>query len=435
MGELRRMVESEGAARTAVTLMEAFRSKKIDYRKINLHEVATAFLGSNWYDALQEGRQFGGPAVEAALSRSMREGRVLESEGVKRLLETGSGAAAVNSSAFRVITSQIMLSAIWEGLADPALIGDRLCQVIDTPLVGPETIPGPESIKGGAGKVGEGQDYPIRGFGERKTVTPEKIKTGLIVQLTKELITSAQSGLANMRIMDKARSVGFEVRYDREVRILKVVLGIVNPYNENGTALNTYYLTGDTHPFESGGSAPDPKASWINKLGNNLVDFTDVNEILNLFQSMTDPAADTRGSSAGRRAMIMPDTLLVMPYKEMTALTILNPIEVRRGSDPITISASPIPRVLGNLQLVSSPVAHQLLVDNGVAASVANEYHVALNRGRAFAYAQVWAPTVTEAPAGHPDEFSADVVAQFKASEMGEAIVLNPRAAVLMTNA
>src|SRR5690606_36216138 len=99
VSEIRNLVEAQGARNAALTLLALLESGHARYDEFNLHDLATAFLGSAWHE---------GPMHPA---RSLVES--------KRLLETGgTGAAAVNTTAFKVVTSQIMLNATMAGLQD-----------------------------------------------------------------------------------------------------------------------------------------------------------------------------------------------------------------------------------------------------------------------------------------------------------------------------
>lgn len=407
MSEIRNLVEAHGARNAALTLLALLESGGARYDEMNLHDLATAFMGSGWHEGpLGQGRNL----VEA-----------------RQLLETGSGSQAVNSTAFKVITSQIMIMAMMDGAQGTRLVGDSLVRTVPTKLLGAETIPGVEGIKGGSGTVKEGTPYPKRGLGERTQTTPEKIKQGLILALTKELITATQSGLAQARLMDKARAVGFEPRYNKEERILRAVLGLTNSYVENKVSLNTYYLAGDTHPFQAGQAAADPNAVYRNKVANNLADHTDVNVLLQLFNRMSDPAT-------GRPVLVQPDTYLITPGLEMTAHMVLRATEVRVGTNPISIASSPVPGALGRITPVVSEIAGRLLVASGLTQAQADQYQVLFEKSKAFWYQEVWPTTITEAPADHPDNFNNDIVSQFKASEFGEVMVADPRSTVLATN-
>ena len=85
------------------------------------------------------------------------------------------------------------------------------------------------------------------------------------------------------------------------------------------------------------------------------------------------------------------------------------------------------PNPVGPLQVVTSPIAYQLLVGSGLTATQVNDYWYVGDFKRAFAYMENWPITVTQAPLNSEAEFNQDIIVRYKASERGAAAVMNPR--------
>jgi hypothetical protein len=205
------------------------------------------------------------------------------------LLEAG---GAVNTGNFSNITGQIVYSKIMDAYNAPGFIGDRLVETIPTNFSG-EKIPGIGQIGDEAESIAEGNPYPLAGFSEEWIETPATIKRGFIVGVTKEAIFFDRTGL----ILKRAGDVANWVRVNKEKRILDLVLGITTTYRRNGGAAQATY--GDT-PFDNLAAS------------NALVDWTDIENALLLFDALSDP-------NTGEPIVIQPDQIIVPTALVMTA--------------------------------------------------------------------------------------------------------------------
>ena len=170
---------------------------------------------------------------------------------------------------------------------------------------------------------------------------------------------------------------------------------------------------------------------WINQIGsNNLVTWDNIDTAMQKFFQMTDPVT-------GEYISMAPKELLVMPQKMFTAKAMMTATAVQslpyggtsgttRGT--VTVSASPI----AGLEVLSSIYAYGQLVASGVSASTAAQYWLLADLQRAFGYVENFPLTVVQAPTNSEAEFNNDIVARFKASEMGIPVVLEPRATVIV---
>lgn len=317
------------------------------------------------------------------------------------VLEAG---GPVNTGHFANITGQIVYSKVMSEYNSPAFIGDQLVEVIPTNLDG-EKIPGVGLIGDQAASIPEGQPYPLAGFGEEWVETPPTIKRGFQVGVTKEAIFFDRTGLVLRRAGDVASQIGI----NRENRILDVVCGITTTYRRNGAAAEATYS--DT------GSFGDNIAG-----SNTLVDWTDIENALLLFDALSDP-------NTGEPIVIMPDTILVPTALLMTANRIVNATQIVYGatgsSSATTLAQSGNPLQGMPFKVVSSPRVK-------LRTSSASTWFIGQFK-KGFAYMENWPITVQQAPVNSEAEFTSDIVARFKVSERGAAGVLDPRYAVKNT--
>jgi len=354
----------------------------------SIREIAEALCGSEWVNRLN-------PAYAGGRSLSAG-GMDLSEAGAIELFEDVGG---VGVGSFLNITNTLLSSKIHEGYSNPLFIGDSLVTRVPTRLSG-ERIATAGSIDEDADIVPEMDTYPTVGFGEHFIQTPSTLKRGLIVGVSREAIFFDQTG----QVAQRAFSAGEVLGRNREKRIIDVVIGVSNPYSENGTALNTYLTSG----------------LYTNSIGTNeLIDWTDVEGAQVNLWSHTDPANT-------EPIVVVPDTIIVHSTKLWTARRIISAVEIRTNTASAvqtTIAGNPIP---SGLRAVASPFADARFTAGTVLTTT---WFFGAPR-RAFLYMENWPLTVTQAPANEPAEFEQDIVLRVRASERGVAAVQEPRAMV-----
>jgi hypothetical protein len=349
----------------------------------------------------------------------LEDDRPIGLEGVKRLynpegspMDISEATGGVHSSAFANITGQIVFSRILQGYMSEDFVVSRMVSTIPTSLKGEKipginklTDPGQDSLV-----VDEGEEYATQGFGENWIETPVPFKRGRIVPVTKEAIFFDRTNL----VLSRASQVGELIGTNKEKRLLDMVIGGAKTYNRNGTAYWTYY-----------GLADASTAPYVNHLdANELIDWTDINNLETLFAKLTDPDTGEPIIMTGRQ-------LLIGPQLRMTANRILTATNTRTGTNPVVEAANPL-ATMGISTFVSRLLYARLIATDtyGHSESATNAagYYWYGDFKKAFAYMQNWALTTSRAPTNSEAEFSQDIVARFKASEMGAAAVLEPRA-------
>lgn len=391
---LKSLYESLGARECVARLSEGMNKGLFRPEDFSLRELAEAFLGENWVKRLHP-------------QNVARYGQV-------PLLEAGEG---VDVSAFSNITGQIFYNKILEGWTLVTKMSDQLVSTVSTKLDG-EKMPWLSHVISEGDAIRPGGNYPEANFSERYIETPATTKYGMIVSVTKEAIFFDLTG----QMMRAAGEVGEKLGYNKEKRVLKLVLGLTNSYKLNGTSLNTYLTSG---------------SNWINSASSSpLVDWTSLEQAYILFSKIKDPDTNLP-------IIVEPKDVFVMPAKYFTASRIANATEVETTYPGYGASSPAAP---GNVKMktgnpvpwkmtpITSPLAYQLLVDSGLTDTQAREYWYIGDFKKAFAYMENWPLTVSQAPAGNVKEFEQDIVVRYKASERGVPAVMDPRYVAKFTN-
>lgn len=313
---------------------------------------------------------------------------------IKPLLEAG----PIDHATFSNITGQLFFTSTLEAFDQPALIGTTLTRNVPTDLQGEERIPGISLPGDEAEAIGENQPYPEVGVSEEWIMTPEKVKRGYILSLSKEAVRGDLTGL----LLDRSNKGSEMMGLNKEKRILDAVLGIDTLYRRNdGTAQATY---GNTHT----------DGDFDNLQSSTLVDFTDIEEALLLFDAINDPNTG-EPVMIGTRQLIVPTALL------FTARSIVQATEIREVTATNTTTLSPNPLTGTPLDITSN----QYVEDR---ASSTQWFIGDFTRG--FTYRENWPITTEEEREGGPRHFSHDTVARFKVSEKGVPAVEEPRYSV-----
>lgn len=308
--------------------------------------------------------------------------------------------ANVDTAAFANIQGQIIYNRLLAGYQNPAFIGDKLVETIPTPFNG-EKIAGITNLGDTAATVNEGAVYPDAVVGEDYITTPATTKRGMIVNVTKEAVFFDRTG----DVLRQSGTVGYDLGLNREKRILALVVGVTNNYSRKGFGVENTY--------QSAVSLPD--VDWINiKATNGFTDWESIEAAKALLDAMLDP------NTGEPMATDIPQ--IVVPEALRTrADLVIGATQVRTGTDPVTLSPNPF---------ATKQVESNQFVD---AAQGNGTTWYCGNFKRAFAYMENWPITVTQSLMGSEAEFTKDIIARYKASERGNAAVIDPRYVVKNT--
>jgi len=295
---------------------------------------------------------------------------------------------AVDTAAFSQLMKQLAFTQTLEGYQRPELVGDQLVTVIPTVFNG-EKIPGAGRVGDAVEIVGEGNPYPQATFMEEWVDTPETIKRGLILDITKEILFYDRTGI----VLQRAEQLGEEVAVNREKRILDVVCGIATVYRRNGGAAQATYSTDNTVTT------------------NALADYTDIDAVDQKFNALVDP-------TSGEPIAISPDVLLVPKALQNTANRIVNSTLIRQISSSNAVETE----TPGNSLNQSFRVISGSYVKQRTSSDTTWFYG---QPKKAFAYMENWPLRLEQAPANSEASFERDIVARFKVSERGAAAVMD----------
>ncbi len=378
--ELKRRYELDGSEKTIKHLSEALQEGHLKPENFSVRDLAEALIpdGHEWVRQLDP------------------------RNGGTSMMESGEG---VDVTAFQNVTGQIIQAKILEAYEQEAFVASKLVDTISTRMDG-EKISSAAWDSTGLNPIGPGMPYPSLGVSEDYIETPETVKHGFIVPITKEALFFDRTHL----ILSRASEVGEVLGLNKEKRILDMVLGVTNSYKWKGTSYSTY----------------DSGTNWKNILtSNELVDWTNVDAAEQLFADNLDP-------NTGEPVLLNGTTVLVMPAYRHAAHRVFNASEITynsSGGANSSIAANP----MKGYQVHESRLAYRRILEDGESTENGKKYWYIGDFRKAFAYMENWPITVSQASANSDADFNNDIVVRFKASERGAAAVLNPRYIVKCT--
>lgn len=338
--------------------------------------------------------------------------------------KTMEAAGAVSSDAFLTITQQFVYSSVLDAYSAPELIFSNMIPTRSSPFR-VEKIPGVTNIGDEATVVNEGDEFPLAGVSEDYVETPETVKRGMRIPITKEAIFFDRTGLVAQRCAE----IGTWLGVHKEKRAVDCVTDLnttAHRYRWRGVSTNTAVTQIATYGDNSGDH------TWDNLAASNaLTDYESLNTAWQLLRGMKDPFTDEPlGDFLTPKHIIFPPTLAFKaPFTVGGEVRKANPGFASSGNPSVTTIQNPVAKIIGNLELVSS----QLLQSRQVAASEPTTTWYMGDITKAFAYIENWPLAVLSMGAGSHDEFTRDIVQQFRVSERGAYATMQPRAIVKCT--
>jgi hypothetical protein len=362
----------------------------------------------NWWEGFVRDLESGHLKPQDFSIADLFENLVQDGHELRRLFDPRRGptnvlheaAGAIVSSDFSSITGQIIYSMMMNDLKAEDFPFQGLIPTQSTQFDG-EKIPGISNLGDLAEIVPENEDYPLMGTGEDYIETPSTKKRGFIVPITKEAIFFDRTGL----ILQKASQVGESLRLNKEKRAIDCLI------DENTTA-HRYKWRGTTY------ASYQTTTPWDNVTTSNaLLDWTDIDAAEQTFNGIVDP-------NTGEPVMVEANTIIVTKQNEQAAMRVVNATEISLhvGGYAVTgnMSETKYPNPYrSKFRIVSS----RLL---GARAATDTDWWLG-DPGKYARYMENWPITVTQAPAGDPDDFNRDIVTKYKCSERGQYAVIEPR--------
>lgn len=358
---IKQMVASHGGEGFVRMFIEMLGEKKFKPEDVSLKGLWEGLVGPV-EETLQQGRQAGGK--------------------LSYMLPRGFGRKeAVTSSLFPIALGAMIAAKGIEGYNEQPYIGEQLVTTFDSKMK-VDTIPGFTALDGPL-EVDEGEEYEDSSFGE-KFVTLEARKRGRILSVTEEAIIFDQSG----QILMKAKGLGGRMKLDKETRILKGVIDILNTVYKPSNVAEALYSAGHGNLVVS----------------NAMVDWQNIDTCLRQAAQMTD--------EKGNPIAVNLSQLLIPRALWATAMRITNATMVRNQSataDPqmATYSSSPF---AGQFSPITSPIL------DGFSTST---WYMG-DFKRTFWYKQIFPLQTLAANPGSEDEFERDIKFRFKMREYGD---------------
>ena len=309
-------------------------------------------------------------------------------------------ADAVKTSDFH----HILLRALSSEVRDQyAMIPNQLSGLFRTISTTLETerIPKFGGLGDGGEVVTEGNPYPYLKPSADYVDTPNTVKRGFIVPVTKEAIFFDRTNV----LVDACRDTAKWLSVNKEKRCWSMLVGTDNTYNYMGTRYDTYYTSVESGP-------------WTNEHANPFkLDWRTIDNAEQLQVALRDPLTNEPIEISGRRYIIVP------PALRMQAAMLVSGSEVRETTGDLTadgmqlIGANPVGGQ--GYTVISSPRLKDQTGDD------ATWYYG--DPSQAFGYLENWGITTDSRGVGTEDEFLRDISLQFKVSERGTTAVLEPR--------
>lgn len=356
---------------------------------------------------------------------TLRDSDVSEVARFFRLQEAAGG---VSTAAFANINKPFAYTAFLEPYQYPQNVFQQA--ISTTPLPQGSTkflrLPGVTNIGRETLVVQEGDPYPLAGVSENFIETPEVVKRGGKVPVTKEAIFFDRTG----QVVEQCRKVGEIMALDREYRAVNCVVDI-GESSANGVyryrwgkstaglaIIQTYGDNSGTH-------------NWDNLAATNpLTDFENLNTAWQLLLAQTDPFTGEPIYFPPRHIVLGPNLAFNLQFA--LGGTIQKAVGGYNASSTVsrTEVPNPVASIIGGLTPIGTN--SRIFQNQNTTASAATTWYMG-DLGRAFGYLEAWAPRVDSLGAGSGDDFDRDIALQFKVSEMGTYFTKEPRCIVRCT--
>jgi hypothetical protein len=338
-----------------------------------------------------------GESIGLANLERLCRGQLLESTG------------ALTPSMFATITGQIVNVAFMEGYTLPEFVLSAAVPTISgtatqARLTGVSLPMKDQKVL----ELNPGQEYPSVGMYEEYVKTPETVKRGAILSITKEAILQD----AGSQILDQARRLGELIGKQKELALTDYIIGAVSNCVIEKRVGDSSEQTCDLFY-----SSTDDSPRYVNTQANAFSDWTDIDKAEELFLGITMPGTGEVPSLTQR-------TILIPPQLRSAVSRVLSATETRSGSSNIVVAGNPVANL--SVRTLTSPWVYSRLAASGAAEATAAGTWFYGDLARAFRYYQNWGLTVEEDRSGAV-AFTHDILVRFKASEKGTPAVVEPR--------
>lgn len=314
----------------------------------------------------------------------------------------------VDSSVFSKITGQFLYDRVLASYKRPAAIWPKLVTEEETRFVRGEKEPRWSDIGDEFGaNIDEGEAYGDVGFGEEWVEYPAPQKFGKKIALTQEVLVEDRAG----EIYKRAGEIGKWMDVQKDKRVITTVTG--------STGGNTYKYKDDTAISVYQASTP-----YINSHSNTLVDYTDIENAMLLFDAMTDPAVG-EFISVDTPDLLVPSALRATAWRVKNAMQVWHVDNQTNATTYRTAAGNPIGPVYPVGEIISSPYVKS--ITTSASTWFLGDFKAA------FVWKYWQKLLVEEAPTSSWTMWARDLVAGWKVKEAGVCGVREPRYATKNT--
>lgn len=385
---------------------------QIDPEEFSIRDIHEHYLGQEFTASLSN------PKTSQHSIKLLRESAAVSQVGPSAFL---------NINGYNQVNAGLLEAAFLDGYQGVSAIGDELVQDRDISTNGGKDI-GIPGMVAPQDYTAPTEAYEEGGLTQRWIVRPPNVKYGKQLKLSKEAVRYDLTG----DLLSSAERLGAVLRQGREAMIAITVMGQVMSKGETkllppGHDGNNYrYDVESTNsPNNTYQTSTSGLYNYINlDTSTELLDYTDVQDMENLFNAMTEPETDYPLDTGI-------ESIIVSPNRRMTVNAIINSSQVlpvtgggtANWPSMITTAANPLPN---NIKVYSSKVWHRILRDAGFSAANATKLWFCGRFTKAFRFSNLWKMNVESVPIGG-DDYASDVVNRWLGSWCGIAHVIDPR--------
>jgi hypothetical protein len=326
----------------------------------------------------------------------------------------------VSTAAFQNISGQIVYSAVIPRYTDEEFVFTRKIPEMPSKYLGLEKIAGLSRIGRKAMIRNETQPYALAGIGENWIHAPPTDDRGLIVPVTREAIFEDRTG----QIVEFAGEVGYTIGLDVEIRAVDAFIDLNETaitalsgghrYHWKDNSIATYGDNSGTH-------------SWDNLSASTpLVDWTSVQAAELLAAAIVDPFT-------GQPVVITPKEIVVAPTLLHTAKAIVRATENRLQVGGYATTGNLVTRVSPNTIPSYDIVSSRQLAARTTNGSGAQTTWYLSNIGQSLKRKVNWPMDVVMAPPMNHEEFTRQIVMQWRANERSAFFWVDPRYSIKAT--
>lgn len=280
--------EYKSSVKKLLGITDEGKDKAFDAKEVSFQEVAHEFLGSNYGEEVKRASLY----------------NIMEAEGATVL-----PSAFSHISAFSDTISGLVDALTMEAYNSPEFIGPSLIPHVQTRMNGGKLINVTNDGNFGT-NLNDGEAFPNVALGETYVQKPYNVRSGLVIQILQQDYIYDRTD----RIQSAAQAAGYAVGRNKEIRIADCVQGKTNTYSRDALTSNTYR----TAVLATAAYNLTTPMSFVNALANDLVDYTDINNAIQLLEANTDPA------TGFEITVSTPDAaMIVAPHRLMTARSIV----------------------------------------------------------------------------------------------------------------